>query len=314
MKWLAQAPANIALIKYMGKNDSNNNIPSNSSLSYTLHDLLSFVEIENHTLNEDSWEPLELPGALPFQLSEKAQQRFLNHLSFLKKQFAFDGGLIVRSCNNFPMSTGLASSASSFAALTTCANRALAELCQKPELDDDTLAQLSRQGSGSSCRSFYSPWALWNDATTKALNFPYSNLIHHVILISETEKKIPSSEAHQRVTSSPLFATRPERAEQRLKVLMNALETQDWKNAYKIAWDEFHDLHELFITAKHPFRYRNASTEKALNYLQNYWEKEKDGPIITMDAGPNIHLLFRPDQSFMAEYLKSVLLQDYDVL
>ena len=46
MHWLAQAPSNIALIKYMGKKDENSNLPDNSSLSYTLNNLLSTVKLE----------------------------------------------------------------------------------------------------------------------------------------------------------------------------------------------------------------------------------------------------------------------------
>lgn len=46
MYWLAHAPANIALIKYMGKKDDNSNSPDNPSLSYTLNELKSTVRLE----------------------------------------------------------------------------------------------------------------------------------------------------------------------------------------------------------------------------------------------------------------------------
>ena len=36
-QWLAHAPANIALIKYMGKDDQATNLPANPSLSFTLN-------------------------------------------------------------------------------------------------------------------------------------------------------------------------------------------------------------------------------------------------------------------------------------
>lgn len=48
MQWFAQAPANIALIKYMGKKDDKNNSPDNPSLSYTLNNLLTSVLLESH--------------------------------------------------------------------------------------------------------------------------------------------------------------------------------------------------------------------------------------------------------------------------
>lgn len=315
MTWFASAPSNIALIKYMGKSDPNQNIPSNASLSYTLPDLESFVELEVDTQPRDSWEPLILPGTRgDFHLSEAAKERYLEHLAFLKQQAGYEGHFIVRSCNNFPMSSGLASSASSFAALTRCVSRAIAELQNREEPDNATLAHLSQRGSGSSCRSFFAPWALWASTEIRAVDLPYTDLIHHVIVISHEEKTVSSSEAHERVTSSPLFLGRPDRATKRLQQLLKALRAREWERAYHICWDEFQDLHALFSSAHDPFSYMTEESLNALHFLQQHWQTEKDGPIITMDAGPNIHLLFRPDQHDVAEYLKSVFLASHDVL
>lgn len=155
MQWFSQAPSNIALIKYMGKKDEVHNIPDNASLSYTLNNLLSSVVLETTSGRKDFWEPLEIPGAGTFILSPSAQNRFLEHLARLKEYFLFSGAFIVRSSNNFPHSSGLASSASSFAALTKCGMLALSELTNKPLPSIEIQAQLSRLGSGSSCRSFF---------------------------------------------------------------------------------------------------------------------------------------------------------------
>ena len=317
MKWFAKAPANIALIKYMGKDDPANNIPSNPSLSYTLDDLLSFVEIEDLTNSEDIWEPLDIPGSPAsetFTLSHAQQERFLKHLAFLKTHFGYEENLVVRSCNNFPIGTGLASSASSFAALTLCAVRALCELTGKEEPSVDEIAKLSQRGSGSSCRSFYSPWTLWDKNTIKAIDLPYDKLIHHVIFISKTEKAIPTSQAHEYVKTSDFFEGRPDRARENLKTLINNLTDKAWQAAYEIVWKDFWDMHRLFETADPPFKYITDETLKILDYLQAYWKTHQDGPLVTMDAGPNIHLLFRDDQAHMAEILKSEFLKDYDVI
>ena len=42
--------------------------------------------------------------------------------------------------------------------------------------------------------------------------------------------------------------------------------------------------------------YMNEGTMKALLMLHKIWVDRNDGPLVTMDAGSNIHLLFRPDQ------------------
>ena len=49
-KWVAHMPANLALIKYMGKTQEQGNIPCNSSLAYALDHCRSKVEL---TTRED---------------------------------------------------------------------------------------------------------------------------------------------------------------------------------------------------------------------------------------------------------------------
>ncbi len=315
MTWFAQAPANIALIKYMGKNNTEKNIPDNASLSFSLDNLLTTVTLETQQGKKNIWEPLITPGGNDFNLSVAGQERFLNHLDFIKSQYDYSGSFLVRSNNNFPHGAGLASSASSFAALTKCAALAMSELCEQPLAPVDKQAQWSREGSGSSCRSFYSPWALWYKTTVEGVNLPYENLIHQVIVVSHDEKKVSSSEAHKRVLSSPSYATRPQRAEENLKLLLTAFNAQDWTSAYQICWREFHDMHQLFTSCSQPFTYISAESQAALDLLQRSWEKNGDGPIITMDAGPNIHLLYRRDQQDKALAFKQDHLGgNYDVI
>lgn len=314
-QWLAHAPANIALIKYMGKDDQATNLPANPSLSFTLNHLKSSVSLESHPGKQDFWEPLEIPGIDSFVLSGEGQHRFLKHLAFLKQHFSYTAGFIVRSNNNFPQSTGLASSASSFAALTQCAVEALCELTKQPVPAVEIIAGLSRKGSGSSCRSFFSPWALWEKDEVKGIDLPYKDLLHEVILVDHQIKAISSSKAHELVKTSPLYATRPQRATQNLEELLIALRAKNWANAYDICWREFQDMHNLFKTCEHSFTYMTDRSLELLNQLQEVWHKNQDGPLVTMDAGPNIHLLYRPDQKDMARIFKQdVLIGNFDVI
>lgn len=315
MQWFAQAPSNIALIKYMGKKDAESNLPANPSLSYTLNNLLTSVMLEHHSGKKDFWEPLHNPGVMNFNLPLPAQLRYLDHLTRIKNHFNYSGGFIVRSSNNFPHSSGLASSASSFAALTKCACIALSELTGKPLPSVEEQAQLSRLGSGSSCRSFFAPWALWDQDIVKPITLPYPQLEHHVILISQAEKEVSSREAHARIVTSAAYADRPNRARQNLKVLLQALEHKNWQDIFQVCWREFQDLHLLFSTSKPAFTYFNEHTQSLLTLLQKVWERDGDGPLVTMDAGPNIHLLYRPNQEnqFM-KFKHDHLLGNYDVL
>jgi diphosphomevalonate decarboxylase len=294
----SSAPSNIALIKYMGKADSNLNRPTNSSFSFCLENLRTYVRIRRDlNLQNDIWNPLVRTDLLPIELSDKGKKKFLNHFEYLKREFKLEGYYEIQSANNFPSDCGLASSASSFAALTLAAYNYLQTQTFKVSYRPKELAKLSQKGSGSSCRSFFSPWSLWHSDGAEAIQIPYSNLKHQVLLCDESVKSVSSSEAHLRVLTSDMFPGRVQRAEERLKKLITCLREKNWNSAFEICWNEFWDMHVLFHTSSPSFMYMNSATMQALLMLHNSWVAKGDGPLITMDAGSNIHLLYRPDQN-----------------
>lgn len=297
--WTESAPSNIALIKYMGKVESaEKNRPTNTSLSFTLPHLLSYVQLElDNYSRADVWEPLREFGGKKFEpltLSSKGSSRFLAHLDFVRKQFEFSGFFRVRSANDFPSDCGLASSASSFAALTRAVSAACGELTGRRASAQEQ-AQWSRMGSGSSCRSFFAPWSVWTPTDVREALPGFANLIHQVIVVDDEVKAVSSSEAHKRVTTSELFAGRPQRADRRVGEFVAAMEREEWRDAFEIAWAEFWDMHALFETSKPSFGYMTGGSLEVLNHVRSMWSREGHGPLVTMDAGPNVHLLYRND-------------------
>ena len=139
----ASARANIALAKYWGKADVQLNLPAVPSVSITLAPLttrttVSFVD----GLDADRF----LLGGAPAEPKETARvTKLLDRVRALS-------GLALRaevtSANEFPTASGLASSASGFAALAAAA-RAAAGL----PFDRDAISALARASSVSSCRS-----------------------------------------------------------------------------------------------------------------------------------------------------------------
>lgn len=294
----AEAPSNIALIKYMGKIAGTGNKPTNASVSYTLPHLVTRVQlIENET---DDWAPLEAKSFVAPELSEKGRQKFLTHFQRLKEAWEIPGNYLIRSANNFPADCGLASSASSFAALTRGAALLRQEKTGKETSVEDQ-SRWSRQGSGSSCRSFFQPWGLWRDEGAERVDLGFEDLLHAAVIISAGVKEVSSSEAHVRVTTSPRFEGRIERAEERLRDLTNALREGIWSEAYRLCRDEYIDMHELFETSAEPFKYRNKDSQEVTDACQHIWNFKGDGPLVTMDAGPNVHLLFRSNQRELAD-------------
>lgn len=292
--WFAEAPSNIALIKYMGK--SNGNIPYNSSLSFTLDKLISRVEMTEIDGSEDKFEPLDMVGFLELDITDKEIERFKKHLYFLKNFFNCDRHFLIRSGNNFPNDVGIASSASSFAALTKCVVEAMIDLGYTDRLSLTKMSELSRYGSGSSCRSFFAPWAIWENEHAEKIDLPFDDLEHTLCLVDSSKKRISSSLAHELVKSSLLFEDRNKRANIRIKELINAMRHKDWESMFHIIWADFFDMHALFETCDRPFGYMTPESFRLLSLIRKMWENKKDGPLVTVDAGPNIHLLWRPDQ------------------
>lgn len=305
MKVEASAPSNIALIKYMGKlpaapGMAPSNLPTNASLSYSVEHLRSFVVIESQEDRGASDRWTELEGLVALDLSQTGLDKFLNHFRKLKNHFGIEGSYLLRSGNNFPSDCGMASSASSFAALTLATAQLTAKLKGTPLPSREELSRLSRQGSGSSCRSMFSPWSLWRHEGAEAA--PLDVVLEHAAIVLESGKKpVTTSQAHLRVSSSSLFAGRPERAERRLEDLMQALKSQNWRESYEICWAEFWDMHALFETSQPHFGYMSAESMRVLAHLRNIWETSGDGPIVTMDAGANVHVFLRPDQTGNAD-------------
>ena len=303
--WTTKKASNIALIKYMGKTDSHKNRPVNGSLSWTLDHLLTKVCLERSDDIQDHWQPLE--GPFSFQMTQRGLEKYLSHFQNLKKYFGVKDCFKIKSGNNFPADCGVASSASSFAALTEASCLALTEITGR-EISLFEKAQLSAWGSGSSSRSFLTGWVHWDGCEIKSLESSFLSLLHIVVLISDKPKEVSSSQAHKNILSSLLFKGRDKRAENRLANFKENLQNHNWSQLYSIAWQEFWDMHSLFETSEPSFGYLLPESLGVLKKAQKLWLNQGDGPLITMDAGPNVHLLFRPDQdSMMLDFFRNHL-------
>lgn len=337
-----RAPSNIALVKYMGKTSIEGNQPANSSLSLTLSSLCTGIELEAVSRSSSEKETLDFsdfffavsepprflaPPGFHWQvppLSEKGTQRFAKHAErclkelpdiFERYTLALDEtliqsvlvhksiSLVLRSANTFPAGVGIASSASSFAALTL----AMAALLSKDEKkirllhENDSafrraLAGLSQRGSGSSCRSFEGPFVKWSSVLladtnehTTTVPTKCTSFTDFVLVISSEEKTVGSSEAHTRVQSSPQWLGRPKRADMRLARVESALADGNLEVLSREVWEESEDMHGLFHTAQPPFTYRSLDTHEILKKLRTHPRFSQS--LITLDAGPNVHVI-----------------------
>jgi diphosphomevalonate decarboxylase len=142
---VAVAHPNIALSKYWGKRVGSGNFPAVPSLSVTLSGLSTRTVVQfDQALSADH---LELSGR---RADEVAEGRAVALLDRVRQASGIACFARVESVNDFPTASGLASSASGFAALALASARAAGL-----DWDAARLSDLARRSSASAARSLF---------------------------------------------------------------------------------------------------------------------------------------------------------------
>jgi len=283
----AVAHPNIALIKYWGNLDPARRIPSNGSISLTLSGLETRTSV---TFRADLPSDRVTIGGQPADPDAAARVIFvLDRVRSLSKT---SSRAEVESANSFPTSSGIASSASGFAALA-CAAAAAAGL----DLDAAGLSRLARLGSGSACRSVHGGFVEWiagtDDVTSYAVPIAppdHWDLRDVVAIVSRTTKEVGSSEGHRRADTSPLQAARVRQAPLRLETCRRALLDKDFPRLAEIVEQDSDLMHAVMRTSTPPLDYSTPTTA-ALRVVVPSWRAQGLAAAYTQDAGPHLHVI-----------------------
>ncbi len=281
----AFAPANIALCKYWGKRDAELNLPVNSSLSISLGKLGTRTVVKF----AKSADRIFLNG-------KHAPKAFAARLSAYLDLFRADGQFFeVRTKNNIPTAAGLASSASGFAALIKALDQLMGWGFNPREL-----SMLARLGSGSATRSLYDGFAIWNagqradgmDSYAEPLDAPWDSLRVGILEVSKARKKTGSTEGMNRTReTSELYEAWPAQADCDYDELRTAIVAQDFPMLGKTAENNALAMHATMMAAWPPLCYWKP---QSVSLMHKVWAAREEGLELyfTMDAGPNLKLLF----------------------
>ena len=300
-KW--QSPSNIALVKYWGKKGQQ--LPQNPSISFTLKN----CKTETSVVFEKSDR-----FALHFRFDGKENGEFQTKISeFLHanmESFPFlrQMELHIDSHNTFPHSSGIASSASSMSALVMCLLDIERMIKGEDDIDLQKASCLSRLASGSACRSLFPEVALWGETpaaegssdlyaiTLQNEIAPVFKDFHDSILIVSDAKKTVSSRAgHALMNGNPYAESRYAVAKNNIENLLKALKTGDLETFIHITESEAMQLHALMMCSDPSYILMKPNTLRIINTLFEF-RQETDIPVcFTLDAGPNVHILY-PDQ------------------
>jgi diphosphomevalonate decarboxylase len=291
----ARACANIALVKYWGKRDALQNLPATGSLSLTLAGLVTETTVQfDEGLGDDE---LTLGGAPGSPADTK---RLTTFLDLVRSQAGLPIHARVTSWNHFPTASGLASSASGFAALAVAATRA-AGLTLPPQ----ELSILARRGSGSAARSIFGGFVRMyagtasEDAYAEPRESPLLPRVRMVIAVvgGGAPKLHGSRDAMDHTAAtSPMYRAWLELVPRDLEAAEAALAAGDLEPLGAITEGNALAMHASAIAARPPIMYWSPTTLALLEQVRDL----RHGGLAawaTMDAGPHVKVLTTVDDA-----------------
>lgn len=299
------APSNIALVKYWGKKEGLQ-LPANPSLSLTLSEAKTQVNLEVRSDNEGEWIELFFGGQPMPSFIPKIEKFFNNASTYLP--FLNDLKFTIRTKNTFPHSAGIASSASSMAAMAL--NLVELEESYRGEKfsKEDFLARasfLARMGSGSACRSLYphgASWGQWedrgSDIVAEKLNVHpiFRNMYDTIVVVSSKEKKVSSRAGHGLMENHFFGKARYFQAVENWKLAMEWIQDGSWDHLGSVVEEEALSLHAMMMTSRPGYMLMEPETITAIHKIREFRFSTEHPLYFTLDAGPNLHLLY-PEES-----------------
>lgn len=299
-RYQAIVPSNIAFLKYWGKADESHQWPANDSLSMTLDGLkTTTLAVKDTALTDHA---VTLNGQKVTREDRRGLKIF-RHLDHLATICDCAVKLAINTHNSFPTGSGIASSASGLGALTIAALAAWTEssnldALQKNGYSRERLAQLSRQGSGSAGRSLFGGIVVWEKSSAPESQsiyplYPQEHwpLCDVIVLFSEEEKAVSSTQAHRAAWTSPLFEPRLAGLKERRRLMEAALQARDMWRLGPLLEQEALEMHGVIMSAQPSVHYFGTETGHFLRLIREIREEEGLPVYFTIDAGPNVHLI-----------------------
>lgn len=319
-----RSPSNIAIVKYWGK--KGNQIPANPSISMTLKK--SVTETTTSLIAQASQTDVSFELFFNGEKNVKFEQKIRPFLEMSADFFPFikTHHLIIETTNTFPHSAGIASSASGMSALALTLRDLNRQFDEAVISEDEFMlgaSFLSRLGSGSACRSVYGDWVLWGktenilgSSDDYAIPLPisvgndFTQLHDSILIVSAKEKGVSSRAGHGLMDTHPYAEARYKQANENVHGLIDALHSNDWERFVQITENEALSLHALMMNSNPWFILLQPNSINILNRIRDFREKEKVRICFTIDAGPNIHVLYpQSEVDVVKSFIKTELSQ-----
>ncbi|HEP5068176.1 TPA: diphosphomevalonate decarboxylase [Streptococcus pyogenes] len=286
--------ANIAIIKYWGKENQAKMIPSTSSISLTLENMFTTTSVSflPDTATSDQF---YINGVL--QNDEEHTK-----ISTIIDQFRQPGQAFVKmeTQNNMPTAAGLSSSSSGLSALVKACDQLF-----DTQLDQKALAQKAKFASGSSSRSFFGPVAAWDKDSGAIYKVETDLKMAMIMLVLNAAKKPISSREGMKLCrdTSTTFDEWVEQSAIDYQHMLTYLKTNNFEKVGQLTEANALAMHATTKTANPPFSYLTKESYQAMEAVKEL-RQESFACYFTMDAGPNVKVLcLEKDLAQLAERL-----------
>lgn len=278
---------NIALIKYWGKLDVENNIPTNSSISISLPKLITKTKI---CKSETETDIFYLDGK-PFPINKKMQRV----IDFFKLKTFDNTSILIDSHNEFPHSCGLASSASGISALVKALN-----IYYNTTLSVQQLSEIARIGSGSACRSIENGLVKWINTYAVKVD-DWKELKIFVIILDGVKKNVGSTEGMIRsFNTSSMFKNRLSKIDDKIEKVEIYVKNRNFKDLGILVMKDSNELHAVCMDSYPPILYLNDESIKITNEVMKI-NQDEFVAFYSFDAGPN-PFIFMLEENYVNVY------------
>ena len=298
----AIAHPNIALAKYWGKRDGEGNVPAVPSLSVTLAGMSTTTTVSfDDTLVDDE---LVMNGTTEHAAS-RAKVRATQLLDRVRAAGSTVSGTTrarIVTANDFPTASGLASSASGFAALALASVRAAGL-----DWSAGRVADLARRSSASAARSIFGGFVeldggvdcVAGEACARAVAGPSALAMRVLVCVTTEDAKSTSSTDGMKTTqlASPYYAAWVADAPQAHRALRDALLAGDFTRVGELAERSALAMHACAMAAG--IVYVTGATLAALAEVRGMRAAGLEA-YATIDAGPHLKCLLRAENAAAA--------------
>jgi diphosphomevalonate decarboxylase len=286
MQSIVRTSPNIALIKYWGKRNTIKNLPAVDSISITLDNLWTEMNVmfSSELSNDELF------------INEKKQNnitRVKNCIDSICGEQR-DYASIMSRCN-FPISAGLASSSSSFSALVVAINSLM-----KKKWNTQLLANQAGSVSGSAARSILGGIVKLNNEPEKIritqLLSPNDWPLRVVIAITDKKEKAISSSKAMKLSAdtSPFYSSWVEGQNDDIKEANSFISKKDFEGLASISEHNCMKMHSIMWTTRPSIVYWNATTIDCMQAIRDL-QRNGESVFFTIDAGPQIKAICLPE-------------------